>query len=31
MNDLNDENEQLKEEIETLHEQLAHIDGGMFE
>ena len=28
---LDSENEQLKEEIETLHEQLAHIDGGMFE
>ena len=25
------ENEELKQEIETLHEQLAHIDGGMFE
>lgn len=31
MNNLNDENEQLKEEIENLQEQLAHIDGSMFE
>ena len=31
MNDLNDENEQLKEKIENLQEQLAHIGGGMFE
>ena len=25
------ENDQLKQEIENLQEQLAHIDGGMFE
>ena len=28
---LQKENDELKQEIETLHEQLAHIDGGMFE
>lgn len=28
---LKKENELLKQEIETLHEQLAHIDGSMFE
>lgn len=30
LNDLNDENEQLKEKIKNLQEQLAHIDGSMF-
>ncbi len=30
LNELSDENEELKQEIETLHEQLAHI-GDVFE
>lgn len=28
MNDLNEENKQLKQEIESLQEQLAHFIGG---
>lgn len=31
MNDLNDENKQLKQEIESLHEQLAHFIGDDLE
>lgn len=29
LNDLNNENEQLKKKIENLQEQLIHIDGSM--
>lgn len=29
LNDLNNENEQLKKKIENLQEQLTHIDGSM--
>lgn len=31
LNEQHETIQQLKQEIETLQEQLAHIDGGMFE